>query len=220
MDEDIDGSSSPRESPDDWPLGDDAAELDALNRGNVLAASGDFDGAAASYRQAMNSGDPDRGSLAAIYLADLLEGPLHDDYAAVAAYDEAADASHPDWTPTARLLQGSLLESIGDVDGARTAYESVISSGHPELAPAAGLYLGNLLSGRQDFAARQRAFQVAIDSGHHDLAPAGAVMLGDLLRTRRDFAGARASYEIAVAANHYAWSDLARRRLSRLHRWW
>ena len=96
-----------------------------------------------AYHEAIDSGDADAASTAALGLGALLVigGDVQ---GAKDAFQKAIDSGSADAGPMAAIGLGELLADEGDVQGARDAFQKAIDSGHPNAALAATAGLGML----------------------------------------------------------------------------
>jgi len=92
--------------------------------------------AKAAYRQAIDSGDADAASTAALGLGALLV-IAGDVQGAKDAFQKAIDSGSAAAAPMAAIGLGELLADEGDVQGAKDAFQKAIDSGHPNAALAA-----------------------------------------------------------------------------------
>jgi TolA-binding protein len=118
--------------------------------------------------------------------------------AAIAAFRKGTTTEQADAVPMAAFNLGVLLESEGDVEGARTAYQMVIDSGPSPQASRAAFLLGSLLASQGDVDGARAAYQTAVDSGHANVASAAAYRLSEVLRIQGDFEAADAAYHAAI----------------------
>ena len=116
--------------------------IDAFNRGVLLAAAGDPDGAVRAYQQAVRSADADLAPKAVFNIAVLRSNDLT---AAASAYRAAVDSGHEDVAPKAAFNLGCLLERHGDIAGAKEIWRTAIESGHEDVVPKAALKLEHLI---------------------------------------------------------------------------
>ena len=126
-----------------------------MGLGQVLAAKGDFAGAAAAYREAVRL-DPEDARVQ-IDLGRLL-GWKGDRDGMLAAYREAIRLDPKN--ARAQMYLGLALAMRGDRDGALTAYREAIRL-DPKNAEAL-LYLGQGLTGKGDFGGAVAAYQEAV----------------------------------------------------------
>ncbi len=122
--------------------------LMALEEGNLLRDSGQFDQAAAVYRRIYQAGHDGKFAglhyeIAAFSLGELLRD--RKDYAgAASAYDQVSSVTHPDPDVLlkANLAAGEMYDRSQKRDLAVKKYQSVIAAdGKSELAQTAGVYL-------------------------------------------------------------------------------
>jgi tetratricopeptide (TPR) repeat protein len=96
-----------------------------------------------AYHEAIDSGDADTASTAALGLGALLllGGDVQ---GAKDAFQKAIDSGSADAAPMAAIGLGELLADEGDVQGAKDAFQKAIDSGRPDAALAATAGLGIL----------------------------------------------------------------------------
>jgi tetratricopeptide (TPR) repeat protein len=96
-----------------------------------------------AYHEAIDSGDADTASTAALGLGALLVlgGDVQ---GAKDAFQKAIDSGSADAASMAAIGLGELLADEGDVQGAKDAFQKAIDSGRPNAALAAAAGLGML----------------------------------------------------------------------------
>ena len=117
------------------------AAIEDFNRGVMLAAVGDTEGAVDAYQRAVRSASADLAAKATFNIA-VLRAP--DLLAAAAAYRVAIASDHEDVAPKAAFNLGLLFEQYGDLIGAEDAFRRAVGFGHEEVTPKASLKLERL----------------------------------------------------------------------------
>ena len=115
-----------------------------LNLGILLQEHGDFDGAAAAYRGAVDRGASPHSGNAALNLG-LLLSKIGDLPGARTAFETAAREEDVKLASRAEFMLGSLLEKSRPAEAAE-ALRRAVAAGDPEIAPGAAYLLGELLS--------------------------------------------------------------------------
>jgi predicted negative regulator of RcsB-dependent stress response len=113
----------------------------------------------------IDGGDPNAAPMAQDALGDLLRFSVGDPDGARAAYQQAIDSGHPDWSVTARFDLAQLLEAEGDLPGARAQLELITEGPNQVYAARAFDLLGDLSARSGDSAGARAAYQQAIDRG-------------------------------------------------------
>jgi cellulose synthase operon protein C len=110
------------------------------------------------------TGDPMAAPMAQDTLGDLLRFIADDADGARAAYQQAIDSGHPDWSVVARLDLAQLLEAEGDLPGAQAQLRLVAEGSNQVYAARAWDLLGDLLVRSDDSAGARAAYRRAVDS--------------------------------------------------------
>lgn len=172
--------------------------------GHLLHREGDFEGAKATYQQAIDAGRHET----LIDMAHLLR--FTDNDAARAYLDQAMTVGDPDLTAQALVTLSTVLWGSGlersDPAGAESALLQAIDTGHPDFAPAAMSELGDLRAQRDDDEGARAAYQQAIDTGHPEWADRSRYELARVLEEDGDLAGAREQYQRLVETGHEHWA--------------
>jgi tetratricopeptide (TPR) repeat protein len=127
--------------PDASAARSERAAIEDFNRGVMLDAVGDTDGAVDAYRRAVRSAPADLAAKAAFNIA-VLRTP--DVVAAADAYRVAIASGHEDVAPKSAFNLGLLLEQHGDLVGAEDAFRRAIAFGHEQVTPNASDRLARL----------------------------------------------------------------------------
>jgi tetratricopeptide (TPR) repeat protein len=178
----------------------------------------DFEGAAAAYQIAIDSGHPRQASSGAFRLGYLRDSMRNDYAGAETAYQMSIDLGGRHDAGFAAITLGLLRETkLNDLAGAATAYQIAIDSRQHGYRAEAANRLGDLRKDKQhDLAGAADAYRIAIDSGDSNHAPLGALSLGDVRRQLGDVAGAVTAYQQAIDSGHSRWGPQAAESLRRL----
>ena len=190
--------------------------------GDLLASTGDVDGAEAAYRRATSLGHPggprsapptwpgcapsgtsaggrradadrDRGRRArpplrwptTNWATCCGSAPAISDGGA-AAYQQAIDSDHPDWSLVARFDLALLLYAQGDLSGAHEQLRLVIEGPNRGYAAKAWDLIGDLLSRSGDSTGARDAYRNAIDSDAPEWPAVARVDLANLILTETE----------------------------------
>jgi len=152
----------------------------------ICVRRGDNGEATRLLRTVIDAGDPNAAPMAADRLGDMLRQNGEDLDGAAAAYQEAIDSGHADWSATARFDLADLLYSRDDREGAQAQLRLIIEGQNRIYAAKAWDYLGELLAESGDSASARDAFQHAIDSGVAEWPAVARVDLARLILTESD----------------------------------
>lgn len=166
--------------------------------GQLARGLGDFDGAGAVYREAIDTGDPDVAAEALFELGHLLARRFAHNAAAQAAFRQAIAAGHPRWAPNAKIGLGHILEQQGDLDGACGIYRQMIDDDSLEWAAHAAVVLGEILQAHGDAVGAEAVYWRAVDSGAGKWTAHALVNLLNVLEREGDLEGARTAHLRAV----------------------
>jgi len=137
--------------------------------------------AAELLRSVVDGGDPNAAPMAGDILGNLLRLHMRDIDGAKAAYRQAIDSEHPDWSVEARFDLAELLDAEGDEDGAGEQLRQIAEGPNPIYAAKAWDLLGDLWDDSGDTAKARAAYQRAIDTDAQDWSAAARVDLARLI---------------------------------------
>ena len=152
----------------------------------IRMQQGDSAEAIRLMRTVIDAGDPNAAPAAADKLGDLLRRYTDDLEAAAAAYQEAIDSGHADWSVTARFDLADLLYGRNDREGAAAQLRLIIEGQNRLHAAKAWDYLGEVLAESGDSPGARDAFQHSIDSGLAEWPAVARVDLARLILTESD----------------------------------
>jgi tetratricopeptide (TPR) repeat protein len=157
------------------------AGMSAVALGEMLAETGDREGAVAALTFGHECGDPYAEAEAALKLA-ILHDQAGDLGGALPLYREAAESGSAA-APQAAFHLGEILRLEGEADAARESFEDAYATGDPEFAPRAAVNLGamymELDEPRVDEA--YQCFETAAASADPAISSRGHCYLGVLL---------------------------------------
>ncbi|MGH3902576.1 MAG: tetratricopeptide repeat protein [Pseudonocardiaceae bacterium] len=169
--------------------------------GQLLASTGDLEGAKAAYQRVTDTHHPDHSPTAKIELAKLLgrAGDHADLVRAGSLLRDVAASGHPDLAPAAADALGDFLVSRDDVAGAKQAYQQAIDSGHPRWRPLALIDLGVLLAeADDDFEVAATHLSEATGAADRDVAASAHLSLGYVRRVQGHRVDAREQFTEAI----------------------
>jgi len=152
----------------------------------IRLEQGGVEEAVGLLRSVIDGGNPNSAPMAANMLGGLLRSEADDLDGACAAYQQAIDSGHPDWSVAARFNLAELLSANGDQPGAQAQLEQIIEGPNRLYTAKAWDLLGDLLSGSDDSDGARAAYQHAIDIGAAEWSAAAQVDLARLILAETD----------------------------------
>lgn len=152
----------------------------------LRAQQGAIEEATRLLQSVIDGGDPNLGPMAADKLGTMLLAQAEDIEGARAAYQQAIDSGHADWSVVARFNLTQLLDGIEDTTGAKEQLRAVIDGPNRAYAAKAWDLLGDLLAESGDVVQAQAAYQQAIDSKVDDWSAQAQLDLARLILAESD----------------------------------
>ena len=157
-----------------------------IDLARVRAQQDEIEESAALLRSVIDGGDPNAAPMAQDTLGDLLRFRAGNPAGARAAYQQAIDSGHPDWSVVARLDMAQLLDAEDDRPGAQEQLRQITQGPNRIYAAQAWDLMGDLLARSADSPGAQEAYQQAIDAHVPEWSAVAQVDLAHLILTETD----------------------------------
>ena len=158
----------------------------ATDLARLLAQRDAVEEAGGLLRSVIADGEPAAVPMAQDMLGDMLRFRAGDPDAARAAYQQAIDSGHPEWSLVARFDLALLLDAQGDLSGAHEQLLQAAQGPNRGYAAKAWDLIGDLLSRSGDSAGAREAYRKAIAIDAPEWSAVARVDLANLILTETE----------------------------------